>query len=261
MISVLLLVITACATDGSGGSTTEAPGTTGPSTSGGPGTTEAPSTTSGGPSGEAIVVGGTLALTGGLGPTGVIHQIAGQLFVDRLNASSGLLGQPVEWNLVDDASDGARIAELYEQLISQDQVDLIIGPYATPNILAAMPVAERHGYMLPQHTSVLAPAMTYACQFPGWSIGPEPNVFIPNQLADALDSLGGSVSTVGLVTNEGGSTSFVSYGPADNDEVPATDTILPERGYEIVADIPYPIGNTEWGSVTPICRMPIPTSS
>jgi len=249
LIAVLLLVITACATDDSDGSTTEAPGTTGPSTTGAPGTTEAPSTTAGGPSGEPIVVGGTLALTGGLGPTGVIHQIAGQLFVDRLNASTGLLGRPVEWNLVDDASDGARIAELYEQLISQDQVDLIIGPYATPNILAAMPVAERHGYVLPQHTSVLAPAMTYACQFPGWSIGPEPNVFIPNQLADALDSLGGSVSTVGLVTNEGGSTSFVSYGPADNPDVPATDTILPERGYEIVADISYPIGNTEWGSV------------
>ena len=250
LISVLLLVITACATDDAGGSTTQATGTTDATgTTAAPGTTEAPGTTVGAPSGDPIVVGGTLALTGPLGPTGVIHQIAGQLFVDRLNSSTGLLGRPVEWNLVDDASDGARIAEMYEQLISQDQVDLIIGPYATPNILAAMPVAERHGYVLPQHTAVLAPALTYACQFPGWSISPEPNVFIPNQLADALDSLGGAVSTVGLVTNEGGSTSFVSYGSAEDPDVPAMDTILPERGYEIVADIPYPIGNTEWGSV------------
>ncbi len=251
ILVALLLVVAACGDDGGGGTTTEAPGgTDAPGTTAEtPGTTESPDTTTGAPSGEPIVVGGTLALTGGLGPTGVIHQIAGELFVDRLNAAGGLLGRPVEWNLLDDESDGARIAELYEQLISQDGVDLIMGPYATPNILAAMPVAERHGYVLPQHTSVLAPAMTYACQFPGWSIGPEPNVFIPTQLADALDSLDGAVSTVGLVTNEGGSTSFVAYGSPDNPDMPATDTILPERGYEIVADIPYPIGNTEWGPV------------
>lgn len=253
VVSAWALIIAACAGETSTSTTSGPDGATtssgAPSTTAGSGTTQAPATTSGAPTGEPIVVGGTLALTGPLGPTGVIHQIAGQLYVDRLNESTGLLGQPVEWNLVDDASDGARIAELYEQLISQDQVDLIIGPYATPNILAAMPVAERHGYVLPQHTSVLAPAMTYACQFPGWSIGPEPNVFIPNQLADALDSLDGAVTTVALVTNEGGSTSFVSFGSADDPDVPATDTILPERGYEIVADIPYPIGNTEWGSV------------
>lgn len=253
ILVALLLVIAACGGDGAESSTTEAPGGSdapGTTEADAPGTTaEAPGTTSGAPSGEPIVVGGTLALTGPLGPTGVIHQIAGELFVDRLNEAGGLLGRPVEWRLLDDESDGSRIAELYEQLISQDGVDLIIGPYATPNILAAMPVAERHGLILPQHTSVLAPAMSYACQFPGWSIGPDPNVFIPNQLADALDSLDGAVSTVGLVTNEGGSTSFVSYGSADDPSVPATDTILPERGYEIVADIPYPIGNTEWGPV------------
>jgi branched-chain amino acid transport system substrate-binding protein len=247
VLGVLLLVAAACTGGGAGDTTTTAGG---PTTTGAPGTTTgAPSTTEGGPSGEPIVVGGTLALTGGLGPTGVIHQIAGQLFVDRLNEAGGLLGRPVEWQLIDDESDGTRIADLYEQLISQDEVDLIIGPYATPNILAAMPVAERHGYVLPQHTSVLAPAMNYACQFPGWSIGPEPNVFIPTQLADALDSLDGAVSTVGLVTNQGGSTSFVSFGSPDDPSVPATDTILPERGYQIVADIPYPIGNTEWGPV------------
>lgn len=252
VLTCLLLVTAACGGDEGGGSTTAAPdGTEAPGTTSGdaPGTTESPGTTSGEPTGDPIVVGGTLALTGPLGPTGVIHQIAGELFVDRLNEAGGLLGRPVEWRLLDDESDGARIAELYEQLISQDGVDLIIGPYATPNILAAMPVAERNGYVLPQHTAVLAPALTYSCQFPGWSIGPEPNVFVPNQLADALDSLDGAVSTVGLVTNEGGSTSFISYGSPDDPADPATDTILPERGYEIVADIPYPIGNTEWGPV------------
>jgi branched-chain amino acid transport system substrate-binding protein len=241
VLSALLMVVAACGDDGSGETTTTAaPGET----------TQADVTTTAAeaPSGDPIVVGGTLPLTGGLSATGVIHQIAGQLFVDRLNDAGGLLGRPVEWNLIDDTSDGARIAELYEQLITQDGVDLIMGPYATPNILAAMPVAERHGFVLPQHTAVLAPALTYECQFPGWSIGPAPNEFIPNQLADLFDSTDGAVATVALVTNEGGSTSFVSYGRPDVEE-PSTSTILPDRGYDIVADVPYPIGNTEWGPI------------
>ena len=184
-VTAFALVIGACAGDagttttaGDGATTTAAPGTTAS-----PDTTAAPSTTAEG-SDEPIVVGGTLALTGAFAATGAIHRIAGEMFVERLNEAGGLLGREVQWNLLDDESDTANIAPLYEQLISQDQVDLIMGPYATPNILAAMPVAERYGYTLPQHTAVLAPLMSYACQFPGWSIGPEPNSFIPNQIAD-----------------------------------------------------------------------------
>src|ERR671916_116039 len=124
-------------------------------------------------SGKPIVVGSTLSLSGAFAATGVIHKIAGELFVERLNASGGLLGRPVQWVVRDDESDQAKVSTLYEQLISQDKVDLIIGPYATPNILSAMAVAARHGYTMPQHTAVIAPLMKYECQFPGWSIGYE----------------------------------------------------------------------------------------
>src|SRR5690606_5981458 len=106
---------------------------------------------------EPIVIGSTLALTGAFAPTGQIHQIVGEMFVDRLNANGGLLGRPVEWRLLDDESDQAQITPLYERLINQEQVDLIIGPYATPNIIAAVAVAERAGYIIPQHTAIHAP--------------------------------------------------------------------------------------------------------
>jgi branched-chain amino acid transport system substrate-binding protein len=82
--------------------------------------------------------------------------------------------------VLDDQSDTTKVGPLYEQLITRDKVDLLIGPYATPNILAAMAVAERHNYVLPQHTAVLAPQLTYNCQFPAWSIGPTPNQYVPN---------------------------------------------------------------------------------
>ena len=201
------------------------------------------------PSGEPIVVGSTLSLTGAFAATAALHQIAGELFVEQLNASGGLLGRPVEWELLDDESVQDNVGPLYDRLITQEGVDLIISPYATPNIVAAMGAAERHGYVMPQHTAVHAPLMTYECQFPAWSLGPEPNVFMPNELFDALETLDNPPQSIAVVTNAGGSTDFITRGLADDDADPGVLTIAEERGIEVLADIAYPPGNTEWGAI------------
>lgn len=201
------------------------------------------------PAGSAkpIVVGSTLSLSGAFAATGLIHKIAGEEFLDRLNKAGGLLGRKVEWVVRDDESDQAKVATLYEQLISQDKVDLIMGPYATPNILSAMGVAERHGYVLPQHTSVLAPLMKYPCQFPGWSFGFAPNEFVPGQLFDAMASLPTPPRKIAILTNQNGSTDFVSYGAGDNKK--GFVSIAKDRGLEVVAEIKYPPGGANWASM------------
>src|SRR6185295_12503528 len=196
-------------------------------------------------SAKPIVVGSTLSLSGAFAATGQIHKIAGEEFLDRLNKAGGLLGRKVEWVVRDDESDQAKVSTLYEQLISQDKVDLIMGPYATPNILSAMAVAERHGYVLPQHTAVLAPLMKYPCQFPGWSFGFAPNEFVPGQLFDAIASLPRPPKKIAILTNQNGSTDFVSYGAGDNKK--GFVSIARDRGLEVVAEIKYPPGaSTNW---------------
>jgi branched-chain amino acid transport system substrate-binding protein len=199
-----------------------------------------------GAGGEPIVVGSTLPLTGLLAATGVIHQITGDLFVERLNEQGGLLGRPVEWRLLDDESDTGRVSALYEQLITQEGVDLVIGPYATPNIVAAAAVAERHGYVLPQHTAVLAYALTYDCQFPAWSETGQPNEFVPNQVFDALESLPEPPQTIAFLTNQAGSTDYISHGAPDvGDDVGGVD-IARQRGFEVVLDVSYPPEISDW---------------
>jgi len=240
---VLVLVLAAC---DQGGAASPDPMTPEPASPAAPETADAGSPSPAAPSGEPIVVGSTLSLTGAFAATGAIHQIAGDQFVERLNAGSGLLGRPVEWIVHDDESDQAKVAQLYERLISQDGVDLIMGPYATPNILSAMAVAERHGYVLPQHTSVLAPLMTYECQFPAWSIGFEPQVYVPTQLYEAVATLPEAPQTVAFVTNQNGSTDFVSYGLPDDETDPDARSIARDMGLEIVAEIRYPPGTTDW---------------
>ena len=72
------------------------------------------------PSGPPIRIGSTLALTGPLAPTALIHKIAGEIYVEQLNRGNGLLGRPVEWVLFDDQSKPDVTRSLYEKLITVD---------------------------------------------------------------------------------------------------------------------------------------------
>lgn len=65
------------------------------------------------------------------------------LWQDEVNAAGGLLGRKLELRILDDASSASRNAALYEQLITQDRAELLIGPYGTAATLLAAAVAER----------------------------------------------------------------------------------------------------------------------
>ena len=104
------------------------------------------------PSGPPVRIGSTLALTGPLSATATIHKIVGEIYVEQLNRKNGLLGRPVEWVLLDDQSKADQTRTLYERLLTVDKVDLLMGPYATQNILSAMAVAQRYQKILIHHT-------------------------------------------------------------------------------------------------------------
>ena len=125
-------------------------------------------------SGAPVRIGSTLALTGPLAATAQIHKIVGEIYVEQLNKRGGLLGRPVEWIVKDDQSKPDLARTLYEQLITADKVDLLMGPYATGAILSAMGVAQRYNKVLVHHTFGIPSMAKYDMQFPAWSLGPEP---------------------------------------------------------------------------------------
>jgi len=100
------------------------------------------------PAGQPIRVGSTLALTGPLSATALTHKLVGEIYVDQLNKRGGLLGRPVQWTVKDDQSKPDLARTLYEQLVTSDKVDLLMGPYATGAILSAMGVAQRYNKVL-----------------------------------------------------------------------------------------------------------------
>src|SRR5436189_140401 len=138
------------------------------------------------PAGPPIRIGGTLALTGPLAPTALLHKIAGEIYVDELNKGNGLLGRPVEWGLLDDQSKPDLTRSLYEKLITVDKVDLLMGPYATSGILAAMGVAQRYQKVFPHHSFGMPHLAKYEMHFPTAAFGPEPNRTVPTTVFGVL---------------------------------------------------------------------------
>lgn len=190
-----------------------------------------------GPSGTPIRIGQTLALTGPFAQTGLVHQIVGEIFVERLNRTGGLLSRPVEYVLLDDQSRPDLTRTLYERLITSDNVDLILGPYGTASILAAMGVAQRYHKVYIQNTLGTPALATYEWQFSALMLGAEPEKTIPERALDCYATTGHPPKTIAIITSKFPSTEFTSNGMRD---------VAKARGVEEVAFLEYDVGTRDF---------------
>src|SRR6185503_15823385 len=88
---------------------------------------------------EPIKIGLSLSLTGATAPAGRQVQTGLEIWRDHVNAKGGLLGRPVELVYYDDQANPANAPGIYAKLMGVDKVDLLIGPYSTNVIAAALP--------------------------------------------------------------------------------------------------------------------------
>ncbi len=93
---------------------------------------------------DPIVIGATMSESGSYATQGIPARDGYLLCGEHLNAEGGLLGRRVEFLILNDGSDSGRAPELYEQLITEEGVDLILGPYGSTLTEAVAPVTERH---------------------------------------------------------------------------------------------------------------------
>lgn len=196
-----------------------------------------------------IRIGSTLALTGGLAGTGIIHETAGKEFVKWLNENGGLLGRPVEWVLYDDASNPATAADQYRKLITEDNVDLIIGPYATNNVVAAAAVAEEYGKVYVHHTGTLPYALDYEWAFPLWAGGVNASETVSTTIFEAFEDAPDAPQTVAFVLSENAAPQFIARGHAPSGSKGAID-IARDRGLDVVLELDYPAtGTPDWAAI------------
>lgn len=94
---------------------------------------------------DPILIGCTLPLSGVYADTGRYVRDGYEYWVEEINEKGGLLGRQVTLEVLDDQSDPAQAVSLLENLISQKNVDLLIGGYPGDSASAQMAMAEQHG--------------------------------------------------------------------------------------------------------------------
>ena len=110
--------------------------------------TGTPSSSNGGPSGTPIKVGVSLSLTGQFSADGQASLRGYRLWVEDVNGNGGLLGRPVKLVVLNDNSDPNTVQKNYKVLITQDQVNLTLGPFSSLLTVPAATVAHRYGFAM-----------------------------------------------------------------------------------------------------------------
>jgi len=194
---------------------------------------------------EPIKVGVTVSLTGDYAAPGS-EQLKGiQMWAHDLNARGALLGRPVEIVYYDDQSDAGTSEALYERLVSEDKVDLLLGPYSSGLTLAASRVAERHNFPM---------VATGASSTDIWSRGNK-NIFQVDAPADTyLDLVITSAKNAGLKTIA------IAYAGADFPRQVAEGVRVQaaKQGMEIVFDEEYPEDSTDFTAIVEGMRAKSP---
>ena len=91
-----------------------------------------------------VLVGGAISQTGQYAEPAGRQVNSIKLWVDEVNGRGGLLGHKVVARLLDDKSDTQTAIKLYEKLITEDKVDLLLAPYSSGITEAVANVNERY---------------------------------------------------------------------------------------------------------------------
>jgi branched-chain amino acid transport system substrate-binding protein len=192
-----------------------------------------------------IRIGASLAQTGVYAALGQ-NQLRGyKLCVKHMNDKGGVLGRKLELVLYDDGSDPATAVRLYEKLITQDKVDLVLGPYSSPISEAVADVSEK--YKMPMVAPIAAATSIYkrGRKFI-FSVLPPTEVFLEG-LIDLAAKKG--LKTVALINVDDLSSSAVIQG---------TIELAKNKGLQVVFADAYPLGNTDFSAILAKVRAATP---
>ena len=192
---------------------------------------------------DPIKVGFSMALTGAVAPNGKQNLLALEIWRDDVNAKGGLLGRPVELVYYDDQTSPAQVPAIYTKLIDVDKVDLLLGPYATNMIAAAIPViAQRKLTTIGMLGLAVNKQFNYKGYFSMLTYGANPAHEFSRGIFELAKAHKAELTTVAIVGAD------AEFGKTSTDG--ARENAL-AAGFKIVYDNRYPPNMTD---LSPIAR-------
>lgn len=142
------MAIAACGSDDKGSSSPATTGAPAPTSAGeqpAPSASEQPATTAGAPASECdaskkIKFGAIYSLSGPSADIGALSKDGVSMAVEDVNAEGGVLGRCVELILKDDEGDPTKAAQVVRQLVDQDEVAVVLGPFLSSPVNATLEV-------------------------------------------------------------------------------------------------------------------------
>ena len=190
---------------------------------------------------EPIRIGFGMSLTGPLSANGKSALLAMKIWEEDINAKGGLLGRPVKLVYYDDQSNPSTVPGIYTKILDIDQVDLIVGGYATNMLAPAMPIAMRKKKVL---IGILGVAVNSEFKYSGYFAmipsGPDPKPAFTKGFIELAMAQNPKPQTIALV---GADMEF-----SQNTLEGARQTAK-AAGLKIVYDKTYPPANTEFVSI------------
>ncbi len=183
-----------------------------------------------------IRIGASLSLTGTYAAPAQNQHRGYQLCAKQVNEKGGVLGRKIEFVFYDDQSQPGTGVRLYEKLITQDKVDVILGPYSSPVSEAVANVNEK--YTMP----MIAPMASTTSIFKKgrkfiFMVQSPAEVYLEG-LIDIAAQRG--LKTVALVNED---TLFPKA------TVQGTIELAKKKGLQVVFVEAYPKGNTDFSAL------------
>lgn len=111
----------------------------------------------------AIKVGLSITQTGPYSPPAIFELRGYQLAIDEINQAGGLLGRKLDLIKYDDQGNPSTAVQLYQKLLTDDKVDLLVSPYQTDLTAAVAPIVNRAKKVMP---SLAANVENYSGKYP-----------------------------------------------------------------------------------------------
>ena len=191
---------------------------------------------------QKIVLGASVQLTGPIANTGRYYRDAYQLTVDRINAAGGVTvdGKPyqLELKIYDNQSDVGLSVRQYTQLVSQDKVNFLLGPFASNFALADSVVSERYKIPMVQGGGASDQIFTRGFKYIFGTLPPATHYY--SSTVDLMKTLQPPIKTVALLYADDSFDVSVAEG---------TRPLLTNAGFQIVMDEKFSTNATDFSSL------------
>jgi branched-chain amino acid transport system substrate-binding protein len=181
---------------------------------------------------DTITLGTALQLTGNLAPTGRAYRDGYTFAIDRINERGGIRIGDFQYRLAlklrDSQSDPALGARMQEQLIVKEEVNFLLGPYSSNDVLAAASLAETYQVPMVQGGGASTRIFTRGYKFVFGTL-PAADDYFRSTVA-MLRRLSPAPKTVAIVMGDD---------PFDLSLAPATQALLQEAGLDVVLQQQY----------------------